>query len=74
MSDTFTVTTVSNRAPTLASIPNQAIDEGSEFNLIVSANDEDLPNDLIRFSLLSAPPGLVLSQVGESRTQLGRAR
>ena len=55
------VTTVSlvNRAPTLASVADVAIDEGSVFTLALSATDPD-PFDTLTFSLIEAPAGMAI--------------
>lgn len=60
--DAFTTVLLTNRPPLFAPVANQAIDEGIEFVLQLSATDPD-PADVLRFSLMSAPPGMTLHPV-----------
>jgi hypothetical protein len=56
-SKTFTVSVLeTNRAPVLAPIGNQAIDEGTALNLTAAATDADLPANQLVFSLDAGAP------------------
>jgi hypothetical protein len=57
----FTVTVNEvNRAPVLAAISNQTVNEGSLLALTVSATDPDLPANTLSYSLVTAPSGATL--------------
>ncbi len=58
--DTRTEASLVNRPPTADGLADQVLDEGGEFRLALPAGDPDLPADRLRFSLISAPVGLVL--------------
>jgi hypothetical protein len=49
--------TVGNSAPVITAAPSVTVDEGQVAELQVTAEDADLPGDLLTFSLVSAPPG-----------------
>ena len=53
-----------NTPPQLATIPSQRIDVGSTLSVQLVATDSDLPGNVLRFSLVSAPPGMTLSEDG----------
>lgn len=46
-----------NTAPTLASIANRTVDEGSSVQFTMTASDADVPAQALRFSLANAPTG-----------------
>lgn len=58
--DATTVVSLSNRAPVFPPLPDQAMDEGSEFVLQLQATDPD-STDVISYSLLTAPAGMILN-------------
>jgi subtilase family serine protease len=58
--DAATAVTLTNRAPVLSTVTNQAVDEGVEFALALPASDPD-PADALTFSLVTAPPGMTIS-------------
>ncbi len=61
ITNSFTVTvTPVNDPPTLGIIPNQTVNEGELLLVTTSANDVDLPNDQLIFSLLSPPAGAII--------------
>ena len=47
-----------NRAPQLAAIADQSVDEGTSFSLAATATDEDLPAQTLTYSLTTAPSGM----------------
>ena len=56
---TFNITVEAlNRAPQLAAIADQSVDEGTSFNLAVTATDEDLPAQTLTYGLGTAPSGM----------------
>jgi hypothetical protein len=46
-----------NQAPSLAAVPNQAVDEGQTLSFTAVATDPDLPANTLTFSLIGAPSG-----------------
>ncbi|MFM7214506.1 MAG: S8 family serine peptidase, partial [Verrucomicrobiota bacterium] len=61
----FTVTVNEvNAAPTLATIPNQTLDEGQTLALTLSASDTDLPAQTLTYSLTSGPTGMTVTGAG----------
>jgi hypothetical protein len=53
-----------NKAPALAAIGDQTIDEGTALTLTLSATDSDLPANKLTYSLISGPPGLAVTPAG----------
>jgi cold shock CspA family protein len=51
-------------APVMEPIPDQTVNELSQMTVTVHADDPDLPNDMLRFSLSGGPVGLSISQGG----------
>jgi len=49
-----------NRAPTITAPANQIINEGATLNVAFVASDPDLPANALTFSVVSAPPGVIL--------------
>lgn len=49
-----------NRAPTITAPANQTIAEGATLNVAFVAADPDLPANALTFSVVNAPPGVVL--------------
>ena len=53
-----------NRAPELAEIAPQSVDEGSELSFTASATDPDQPANGLSFSLVNAPSGAAMTPEG----------
>jgi large repetitive protein len=51
-------------APVMEPIPDQTVDELSQMTVNVHADDPDLPNDVLRFSLSGGPVGASISPGG----------
>jgi len=72
--DAVTLVSVTNRPPVITPPADQEVDEGGEFVLQPVVTDDDLPNDRLTFSLLSAPAGLTLDPAtGRMRWLTGEA-
>jgi len=54
-----------NRAPVLAAVPDQTVDELMPLTLELVATDPDLPVNALAFSLVSGPAGLTVSPSGQ---------
>jgi hypothetical protein len=52
-----------NTAPVLATVGDQAIDEGSLLTFTAIATDSDIPANVLTFSLIDAPSGAVIDPV-----------
>ena len=74
----LSVTTLSNQAPTFASISNQSLNEGTSITLSIDASDVE--NDAIVFSTINLPlfvtaanstPGVLLLTISPDATQEG---
>ncbi len=67
-SESFTWSvTDTNRVPTITAVEDQAIDELAPMQVTVFADDPDLPNDRLHYSLDGAPAGATISQDGVVR-------
>jgi hypothetical protein len=53
-----------NSVPLLRPVPQQVIEELAEWELRLSATDDDLPKNRLQFALVSGPPGLSVSGSG----------
>ncbi|MBX3731573.1 MAG: hypothetical protein KF791_03155 [Verrucomicrobiae bacterium] len=62
-----------NRPPVMASVPEQAVDENTEFGLTLLATDPDLPVQSLAFSLVDGPEGMTLAPGGALRWTPGEA-
>jgi len=56
-----------NRAPSLDSVDDTSIEELTPLAVPLAASDPDLPDDLLRFDLVEAPPGATISSTGMLR-------
>ena len=50
-----------NKAPTLATIASQFLNEETALNLTLLGNDTDLPAQTLTYTLVSGPSGMVVS-------------
>lgn len=65
---------VSNRAPTLAAVGEQAMAEGEQLQLALQATDPDLPTQPLTYELIHGPPGATVDQAsGVLQWQPGEA-
>ncbi len=73
--DATTTVTLNNIAPTLATIPDQNVNEGETLTLNLAATDPDGRADLLRYAFAAAvPPGLTIdAQTGVVRWATGEA-
>ncbi|MBN8246829.1 MAG: CotH kinase family protein, partial [Verrucomicrobia bacterium] len=53
-----------NTAPTLATVENQTVAEGTELALTLSGSDTDVPAQILSYSVVSGPEGLTVSPTG----------
>ena len=58
------VSAAPNRAPVLGTLADRTVDEGSMVSVQLTANDPDGPADALRWALVSAPEGAMLSETG----------
>src|SRR5204863_481861 len=60
-----------SRVPPDLIVPDtQTFDEGTTLNVVISAQDPDVPVKPLQFSLLSFPPGLGLTLVGATNATI----
>ena len=59
--DASTSVTITNHPPVITAPGDQQFDESTTFSLQPVVTDADLPDDLLTFALLSAPPGLTIN-------------
>ena len=68
--DAVTRVTLINRAPTIAPIADQVLNAGDILLIPVSANDPDLPNDSIIFTMEGQPQGMTLTRQSDTAALL----
>ncbi len=62
-----------NLPPTLSAIADRSIDEATPLSVTVDADDPDLPDDALTYSLVNPPPGATISQTGVVKWTPGEA-